>query len=281
MPDLLLISKDDKTCFELEELSRKIGYRVKSTFDIFMAREWLKTRPFDLALIASGLDIETQQDLAGRLWRLNPLAPLFIYDPEPMDNAADREARLFGADVFRGEKGRLLLEERLEKAFKSDLVRKTFNEQDFGIMVVEDLDSPRDIICMFIESLGYPKVGGWRSAKEAMEELEKNPDLYSCIVTDIKMPEISGKELIEFVRNNPKLQHLPIIVLTAYGTVDTLIDCLKAGATGFLIKPPKKKDLGWELARSLRIMAYQSNPRLASPDDAEAMRDLLVDKGFM
>lgn len=281
MPDLLLVCRDNKSCFELEELGKARGFRVKYTFECSTAEEWLKTHPFDVVFVDVRVPIEKQQEIAARLWQANALAPFVVFDLEPDSDLTMREARLFGAEVARGVDAKDSLAQSLERYVKSEGARKNIQAADVGVMVVEDLDSPRDIICMFIESLGYPKVKGFSSAKEALAELKANPKEYSCVVTDIRMPEMSGKDLIDFVRSSAELQQLPVVVLTAYGTVDTLIDCLRAGATGFLIKPPRKNDLKWELARALRILAHKFNPRLASADEVESMRDLLIDKGFM
>ena len=124
-------------------------------------------------------------------------------------------------------------------------------------------------------------VAGKRSAKEALAELENSPGEYSCIVTDIRMPVIDGHALIDLVRKNPKLEHIPIIALTAYGTVDCLIECLKAGASGFLVKPPKKDDLARELGRAYRIVRHHASPRLASTDEVELIRNILIERGWV
>jgi FixJ family two-component response regulator len=129
--------------------------------------------------------------------------------------------------------------------------------------------------------MGFDYVEGKRSVKEAIAALEGEPEKFSCIVTDIRMPEVSGQKLIEFVRNHEKLKHIPIIALTAYGTVDILVECLKAGASGFLVKPPRKPDLSRELGRALRITTRGACPRLASHDEAEVLREILIDRGMI
>ena len=60
----------------------------------------------------------------------------------------------------------------LEKALLASQNRPALDQDKFSILVVEDLDSPRDIICFYLESLGYKSVTGKSSAKEAMAELE-------------------------------------------------------------------------------------------------------------
>src|SRR5690606_29971959 len=111
-------------------------------------------------------------------------------------------------------------------------------------------------------------IKGVASAKEAITELTESPEGYHCVLTDVRMPEMTGRDLIEYMRGDQKLKTMPVIVLTAIGTIENLVDCLKAGASGFLVKPPKKDDILRELSRAFRIVAGGENPRLAEPEEA-------------
>jgi CheY-like chemotaxis protein len=113
-----------------------------------------------------------------------------------------------------------------------------------------------------------------------MLALDQDPKKFDLILTDIRMPKRSGSDLIIAVRSNPLLMKIPIIVLTAYGTADVMIECLKEGATGFMVKPPKKKDLKHEIARVRRILRFKLDPRLVFPSEVEKMREILATKGF-
>lgn len=281
MPDILILSQDDRSPFELERLAQSQGFRTKTTLEPQTALEWLKLRSFQGVLVDHRIAIELQQKIAGLLWDKDPLALYIVYDLEPGLMRSHCEARLFGAEIAIGQNASERIALHLERILQESRERHTLSSDNFRVMVVEDLDSPRDIISMYIEGLGFPLVNGFASATAALQELEGNPQGYGCVLTDIRMPQVSGKELIERVRANPKLSHLPVVVLTAYGTVDCLIDCLLAGATGFLIKPPKKKDLAWELKRAWRIATHHLDPRLSTPEEAEEMRNLLMDRGFM
>ena len=56
-----------------------------------------------------------------------------------------------------------------------------------------------------------------------------------AVITDLRMPGMDGLELLHHVRRTKPA--LPVIVLSAYGTVPTAVDAMKAGATDFLLKP--------------------------------------------
>lgn len=279
MPDFLLLNLDTTTSFKLEELAKSKGFRVKSALDFGTALEWLKVKEFDLVWAQIGTPVDKQQKLADLLWKQNPLAPFVIFDLAGRESDQARSARLFGAEVARGSSAL----SSLEKSLENIRPRGSLKSEKFKILVVEDLDAPRDIICAYIESMGFSAVVGTSSAAEALTLLESDRGGTSCIITDIRMPQMTGDKFISSApaaRKHDKLRHLPIIVLTAYGTTDCLIDCLKAGASGFLVKPPKKHDLTRELGRACRIATQGANPRLATEEEAELLRGTLLEQGL-
>lgn len=276
MPDLLLLSLDTKSFFELEQLGTEQGFRVKTTTELGTAKEWLQLRHFDVVLVDAVLEIPEWQQLATLLWRRSPEAAFVLFSSTEQGEQLKNEARLFGADAAFGSQAREVLRSILRTTKDNTSVMSSGHR----VLVVEDLDSPRDIICFYLESLGFSEVIGVRSAKAAIAELEKDPRRFDCVITDIRMPEVTGRDLIEFVRRHERLRHIPMVALTAYGTVDTLIECLKAGASGFLVKPPKRDDLTREVARAIRISARGGSPRLANEHEAELLRELLIEKGF-
>lgn len=276
MPDLLIYCPDSDLNLELQQIAKAQDFRVKTAFDFKTAREWLKVREFDVMFVHGTVSIKDQQDLAGLLWKRNLQSLFYVFDLAT-EGIERPEIRLLGAELVKGKNA----VNSLTKVLRNYQLTRPIENPDFRIMVVEDLDSPRDIICMFIEGLGFSQVDGFPSASAALNELQQEPDKYSCIVTDVRMPKVTGCELIEIVRADTRIAGLPIIVLTAFGTVDCLIDCLKAGASGFLVKPPKKKDIGRELARAKRICAHNLNPRLVREGDVDSLREVLFAKGFV
>lgn len=277
MPGLLILAADEKSRFELEKLGESRDFRVKTTFDFNLAVEWLKLMPFDVILIDAAFDLNSQQQIADLLWAKNPVAYFILFDLE-RSSSADKRARVFGADLAHGEKALSHIERLLDRAVS---VRRDFDRSGFKIMVVEDLDSPRDIICTYLEGIGYPDNRGFSSVKDAIGELRRAPDEYKCILTDIRMPGIDGREFIEMVRADAGLKHLPVIVLTAHGTSDCLLDCIKAGASGFLVKPPRRIDFVRELSKAVRIIARKEDPRMAQELETDALAVLMAEKGII
>lgn len=276
MTELLLVSANARTVNEIEALSSGLGCKLKICADAQTAAEMVRIKHFDVVFAEIGVSIEQQQALADQLWRRRPSAPFVVFDLDRNSRVDGREVRLFGADLVRGENAI----EELGNIIGSLNPEKVPSRQEFKILVVEDLDPTREIICSYLEGIGFPNTHGVASGKEALAALSQTPGLYRCILTDVRMPEMSGSQLIEHVRADPALRDLPIIVLTAHGTIDCLVECLRAGASGFLVKPPKRNDLTRELWRAVRIAGRGSNPRLVAPHEAAHLHDLLAEKGL-
>lgn len=76
-------------------------------------------------------------------------------------------------------------------------------------------------------------------AKNAIERVKRND--YDIVITDLKMPEISGIEILEKVKEiSPKTE---VIVITGYGTVENAVEAMKKGAKDYITKPFEPQNL--------------------------------------
>jgi DNA-binding NtrC family response regulator len=100
------------------------------------------------------------------------------------------------------------------------------------VLVVDDDASQREMLAGFLRDLGA-EVDEAGDGRQAMEIIRKRgPDL---VITDLRMPSMDGHELLrEAVALNPEIG---VIVVTAYGTVQGAVACLKDGASDYLLKP--------------------------------------------
>ncbi len=100
------------------------------------------------------------------------------------------------------------------------------------VLVVDDDVSVRDIVVESINSAGYMV----DSCGNGQEALEKNKaENYDLILTDMMMPSLDGLSLIK----NLNLQNndTDVIVITGFGSIENAVECMKAGALDYLIKP--------------------------------------------
>lgn len=277
MPSILFVSTNIETVESVKSLATGLNCRVRITHSLDSANQWLAMQKFDIVLSdAVNPDVDPLLVLVSA-WNYNPVCLGIVFDL----NGSFKEtwhASVLGAEVFSGDSAFF----NLEKCISSLPERFLLAEKNhFAVLFVEDLDSPRDIICTYIESLGYPMVEGVDSAERAMQTLVKNPYKYFAVITDILMPKVNGIELIREIRYHLKLSFLPCIVLTSVPTSENLIECLKAGASGFLAKPPKKSDLKKELEKAKRMVIAGLSPRLCEEYETHLFEDILRKQGMI
>ncbi|HAK58890.1 MAG TPA: transcriptional regulator [Nitrospiraceae bacterium] len=100
------------------------------------------------------------------------------------------------------------------------------------ILVIEDKESMRDMLRQTLEAEGYQVV----PAKDGAEGIKKLADeSIGLVLTDLKLPKKDGFEVLKAVKADNPL--LPVIVMTAYGTIETAVRAVKEGAYDFLTKP--------------------------------------------
>lgn len=100
------------------------------------------------------------------------------------------------------------------------------------ILVVDDTKNIREMLKTFLEIEGH-KVFEAKNAEEALDIF--NNEQIDLMFTDIKLPNVSGTELLKQIKKNNK--SVTIIVMTAFGTIKNAVECTKYGAAAYLQKP--------------------------------------------
>lgn len=106
------------------------------------------------------------------------------------------------------------------------------------ILIIDDEENLRHMLTVMLTRQGY-RVDGSANGVEALAAVRKN--VFDYILCDIRMPEMDGKTfLVEALKEGVTS---PIIMMSAYGTVDTAVECMKKGAYDFISKPFKKDEI--------------------------------------
>lgn len=114
------------------------------------------------------------------------------------------------------------------------------------ILVVDDDPSLRRVVEVQLEQEGYA-VSAAGSAVEALSALQVHS--YDLVIADLKMPECSGIELLREIRSlHPETV---LMIVTAFGTVETAVEAMKAGAYDYLTKPVHPEELSLVVRRAL------------------------------
>jgi two-component system NtrC family response regulator len=116
------------------------------------------------------------------------------------------------------------------------------------ILVVDDEKNYLLVMETLLTGAGY-EVLTVDSGEEALEQTRRN-DL-DLIITDMKMPRMSGIELMEQLKQ--VYAELPVIMMTAYGTVEKAVEAMKKGAFDYILKPFKNEELLLTIRKALEL----------------------------
>jgi two-component system response regulator HydG len=143
------------------------------------------------------------------------------------------------------------------------------------ILVVDDKPMLRDSVCLTLQRAGYEVVAAG-NGRLALDSLGRHkPDL---VVTYMKMPQLGGLELLENIKRLDS--SLPVVVMTAFGTVETAVTAMRKGAFDFVQKPFEGEDLVAKVRRALKRSAPRVEERSTSnagpaKSDGSRIRSLL------
>ena len=153
------------------------------------------------------------------------------------------------------------------------------------VFVVDDDAGMRRGLEFLLKHAGLA-VRGFGSAKEFLDFYQ--PDMRGCMLLDVRMPEISGLDLQEHLRKNGA--KLPVVIVTAYGSIPMAVRAIQQGAIDFIEKPFDGALLLERVHRALaheaqdhldaqRISQLRERYELLTPREREVMR--LVVSGLL
>ncbi len=118
------------------------------------------------------------------------------------------------------------------------------------ILIVDDEPAMRLALCATLEEEGYSVLSaasGEAAMKICTARAEKDP--FSALITDMKMPGMSGIELVQHLKK--KWVEMPVILMSAFGTIESAVDGMKCGAFDYLVKPFSEKTVLDTLQKAL------------------------------
>ncbi len=122
------------------------------------------------------------------------------------------------------------------------------------ILVVEDEEKLRRVIELQLASSGFD-VDKAASAEEGLRIVDR-ADL---VLTDLKLPQMDGLEFLTVIRRQNA--NVPVVMMTAFGSVETAVGAMKAGATDFLVKPFSLDHLMQVVNKALEVRALRDENR--------------------
>ena len=126
----------------------------------------------------------------------------------------------------------------------------------FKVLIAEDESRMREVISMLLSDLPFQFVEA-RDGKEAIDLFDN--ETFSLVITDIKLPKVNGMEILRHVKE--KDSELPVIVITAYGSIENAVEAIHLGAFDYVTKPFKEDRLRACVEKALRISQLTSEVR--------------------
>ena len=115
-----------------------------------------------------------------------------------------------------------------------------------SILVVDDDESLRRVIQVQLERVGY-RVGTAPNGEKALSLLRQTP--YDLAITDLRMPGLSGLDLLRRIRSDHP--DVIVVMMTAFATIETAVEAMRAGAYDYVTKPVHPDELRMVIGRAL------------------------------
>ncbi|HID96778.1 MAG TPA: sigma-54-dependent Fis family transcriptional regulator, partial [Thermodesulfobacteriaceae bacterium] len=115
------------------------------------------------------------------------------------------------------------------------------------ILIVDDDPNIRDGSSQVLSRAGYD-VSEASTGAEALSLVDRFE--FDLILLDLKMPDVNGLDLLRNIREND--QQVPVVMITAYGTIQNAVEAMRLGADDFLPKPFEPDELRMVVSRILK-----------------------------
>ena len=120
-------------------------------------------------------------------------------------------------------------------------------DNNLPVLIVDDDQMSLDTASAILREFGYGIIACTNVA-DALEAVMHNQ--VAVVVTDIRMPRVTGLELIAMVHNHD--QELPVILMTGHAELDTAVEAIRKGTFDFLVKPYKPVQLVHAVKKAVR-----------------------------
>src|SRR4030066_2369257 len=120
--------------------------------------------------------------------------------------------------------------------------------ESMKILGVDDEAPIREMIKKGLSQMGGYSVEVAQNGAETIEKIEK--DVFDLVLTDLKMPEMDGLELLKNIKGTrPEVM---VILMTAYGSIETAVEAMKMGANDYITKPIDLNELSIHITKAQR-----------------------------
>jgi len=103
------------------------------------------------------------------------------------------------------------------------------------VLVVDDFATMRKIVRNILKQIGFEDITEAEDGNAALRVLKG--DKIGLVVTDWNMPNMSGLELLHEIRRDAQTKNIPVLMVTAEGLKENVMEAVKAGVNNYVVKP--------------------------------------------
>ena len=146
------------------------------------------------------------------------------------------------------------------------------------ILIVEDEARMRRLLELDLSEAGYQTFSS-ADAEKGLDLLRR--EQIDLVLTDLKLPGLGG---LEFLQAAKRLNGaLPVVVMTAYGSVETAVEAMKAGASDYVLKPFALAEMRLVVQKELDVLQREANKAETQyyPDPQKALQEQYTRKEIL
>jgi len=121
------------------------------------------------------------------------------------------------------------------------------------VLVADDFATMRKIVRSILKQIGFEDVVEAEDGAAALQILRR--EQVGLVVTDWNMPNMSGLELLNHIRQNPQTAGMPVLMVTAEGLKENVLEAVKAGVNNYVVKPFTAEVLQEKIATIFKKLA--------------------------
>jgi two-component system, chemotaxis family, chemotaxis protein CheY len=128
--------------------------------------------------------------------------------------------------------------------------------KDMKFLIVDDFSTMRRIIRNLLKEAGFQNADEAEDGAVGLQKLKAGN--FDFVVSDINMPNMNGFELLQAIRADASLKHLPVLMVTAEARKEDIMLAAQSGASGYIVKPFTKATLEEKVLKILDRMGVKA-----------------------
>lgn len=126
------------------------------------------------------------------------------------------------------------------------------NYPSLKFLIVDDMSSMRRIVRSLLKEIGFLEADEAEDGQSALQKLMTGQ--FDIVITDIQMPNMTGIELLEAMKQEDRLRRIPVVLITAEARREDVLHAVELGVDAYIIKPFSKGTLEDKIIKIIRKM---------------------------